>query len=97
MKVTLFCPKVTFLLRKSYTLRTEVVDGSNESLYYPDEELGPFLKSVTKVTPFPNKDPILHGDGTSFHLSHQPPLSVMCHFLCSESDTFLPKSDIFTT
>ena len=41
VKVTLFRPKVTFLLHKSYTLPIEVVDGSNESLYYPDEELGP--------------------------------------------------------
>ena len=56
-----------------------------------------FLKSFTKVTPFSNKGPILHWNSLSFHLSHQPPLSVMCHFLCSESDTFLPKSDIFTT
>ena len=30
---------------KSYTLPTEVVDGSNESLYYPDEGLGPYLKT----------------------------------------------------
>ena len=56
-----------------------------------------FWKSITKVTPFSNKGPILHRDSISFHLSHQPPLSVMCHFLCSESDTFPPKSDIFTT
>ena len=40
MKVTLFRQKVTFLLHKSYTLLTEVVNGSNESLYFPDEELG---------------------------------------------------------
>ena len=45
VKVTLFCPKVTFLLHKSFTLRTKVVDGSNESLYYPDEGLGPYLKT----------------------------------------------------
>ena len=54
-----------------------------------------FWKSITKVTQFSNKAPILHRDSISFHLSHQPPLSVMCHFLCCESDTFLPKSDIF--
>ena len=30
---------------KSDTKPTEVVDGSNESLYYPDEELGPNLKA----------------------------------------------------
>ena len=29
----------------SSALPTEVVDGSNESLYYPDEELGPYLKT----------------------------------------------------
>ena len=45
VKVTLFRPKVIFLLHKSYTLPTEVVYGSNESLYYPDEELGPYLKT----------------------------------------------------
>ena len=45
IKVALFRPKVTFLLHKSYTLPTEEVDGSNESLYYPDEELGPYLKT----------------------------------------------------
>ena len=55
-----------------------------------------FWKSITKVTPFLNKGPILHQDSISFHLSYQPPLSVMCHFLCSKSDIFLPKSDIFT-
>ena len=53
MKVTLFRQKVTFLLHKSYTLPTEVVDGSNESLYYPNEELGPYLKmGVTFVLDF---------------------------------------------
>ena len=30
---------------KNDTLPTEVVDGSNESLYYPDEGLGPYLKT----------------------------------------------------
>ena len=49
------------------------------------------------MTPFSNKGPILHRDSISFHLSHQPPLSVMCHFLCSKSDTFPPKSYIFIT
>ena len=39
-----------------------------------------FGKSITKVTPFSNKGPILHRDSISFHLSHQPPLSVMCNF-----------------
>ena len=35
-----------------------------------------------------NLGPILHQDSISFHLSHQPPLKVMCHFLCSKSDKF---------
>ena len=39
-----------------------------------------FWKSITKVTPFSNKCPILHRDSISFHLSYQPPLSVMCNF-----------------
>ena len=39
-----------------------------------------FWKSVTKVTPFSNKGPILHRYSISFHLSHQPPLTWMCHF-----------------
>ena len=39
-----------------------------------------FWKYITKVTPFSNKGPILHQDSISFHLSHQPPLSVMCNF-----------------
>ena len=39
-----------------------------------------FWKSITKVTPFSNKGPILHRDRLSFHLSHQPPLLVMCNF-----------------
>ena len=56
-----------------------------------------FWKSITKVTPFSNKVPILHRDSIRFHLSHQPPLSDICHFSCSKSDTFPPKSDIFTT
>ena len=32
------------------------------------------------MTPFSNKGPILHRDSISFHLSHKPPLSVMCNF-----------------
>ena len=47
-----------------------------------------FWKSITKVTPFSNEGPILHRDSISFHLSHQPPLKVTCHFLCTKSDTF---------
>ena len=45
MKVAFFQPEVTFLLHKSYTLPTEVVDGSNESLYYPDKEFDPNLRN----------------------------------------------------
>ena len=56
-----------------------------------------FWKSITKVTPFSIKGPILHRDSISFHLSHQPPLSVMCHFLCSKSVTLWLKSVTFTT
>ena len=33
-----------------------------------------------------NLGPILHHDSISFHLSHQPPLKVTEHFLCSKSD-----------
>ena len=32
------------------------------------------------MTPFSNKGLNLHRDSISFHLSHQPPLSVMCNF-----------------
>ena len=45
VKNSLLGGKVSLLLHKSDTFRTEVVDGSNESLYYPDEELGPYLKT----------------------------------------------------
>ena len=36
----------------------------------------------------PNQGPILHRGSISFHLSHQPPLKVMCHFLYSKSDIY---------
>ena len=39
-----------------------------------------FLKSFTNVIPFSKKGPILHRDSISFHLSHRPRLSDMCHF-----------------
>ena len=35
---------VSLLLNKSDTKLSEVVDGSNESLHYPDEELDPNLR-----------------------------------------------------
>ena len=41
--------KVTFLLHKSCTLSTEVVDGSIESLYYPDEKLDFKLRTGTPL------------------------------------------------
>ena len=43
--MSLLSGKVSLLLHKSDTFRTEVVDGSNESLYYPDEGLGLNLKT----------------------------------------------------
>ena len=54
-----------------------------------------FWKSFRKVTPFSNYGPILHWDSITFHLSHQPPLQGMSHFLCSKSNTFPLKSDNF--
>ena len=56
-----------------------------------------FLEINYKVTPFSNLDPILHRDSISFRLSHQPPLSGMCHFLCCKSVTFWRKSVTFVT
>ena len=50
-----------------------------------------FWTSITKVTQFSNKGTILHWDSISFHFSHQPPLSVVCHFPCSKSVTFGQK------
>ena len=53
-------------------------------------------KSITKVTPFSNKGPILNRDSISFHLSHPPPL-LGVSLLCSKSDTSPAKSDNFIT
>ena len=44
--------KCHFHYIKSDTLQREVVDGSNESLYYPDEEWPLFENGVTFVIDF---------------------------------------------
>ena len=37
---------------KSESTRTEVVDGSNESSYYPDEKMDPSLRKMTFAKKF---------------------------------------------
>ena len=47
-----------------------------------------FEKILAKVFLSANQGPILLQESISFHLSHQPPLKVMCYFLCSKCATF---------
>ena len=47
-----------------------------------------FQNFSAKEFQYANEGPILHRESISFHLSHVPPLKVMCHFLCSKSDKF---------
>ena len=50
---------VLFYCIKSYTLRTEVVDGSNESLEHADQEYDPILwKGITLQNSFEKVDVI---------------------------------------
>ena len=44
LHVTLIVVNMTLLLHKKWISLSEVVDDSNESLYYPDEELDPNLR-----------------------------------------------------
>ena len=43
MQLVLFC--YIYLYYKNETKRTEVVDGSNESLYHADEEMYPLART----------------------------------------------------
>ena len=64
LSVTFHVVKVTHLLHQTCKYRTEVVDGSNERLYYPDEEFDPNLwKGTSLQKSFETVDVY----GTSFH------------------------------
>ena len=60
MQLVLFC--YIYLYYKNETKRTEVVDGSNESLYHADEEMHPLLRTFSpSQTIFKNLDVPLAG------------------------------------
>ena len=66
VQLVLFC--YIYLYYKNETKRTEVVDGSNESLYHADEEMHPLVRNFSPSQTIFNKFNLLpsipkHDDG----------------------------------